>query len=68
MELPDVAMLARSLAGRTRYPDALVQLDADRLPRRSASGTCGRPGCTEERHPALRRQDAHNWMHAASST
>jgi predicted Zn-dependent protease len=64
MELPDVAVLARSLAGRTRYPDVLAQLDAD---------ACRALGERYMRQTRLHRKRGtarfvdkmpNNWMHA----
>jgi tetratricopeptide (TPR) repeat protein len=64
MELPDVAVLARSLVGRTRYPDVLAQLDAD---------ACRALGERYLRQTRLHRRKGtprfvdkmpNNWMHA----
>ena len=64
MELPDVAVLARSRAGRTRYPDVLAQLDAE---------ACRALGEHYLRRTRLHRRRGtprfvdkmpNNWMHA----
>jgi tetratricopeptide (TPR) repeat protein len=63
MELPDVAVLARSLPGRERYPDVLARLDAD---------ACAELGERYLRRTRLHRRKGtphfvdkmpNNWMH-----
>jgi tetratricopeptide (TPR) repeat protein len=64
MELPHVAVLARSLAGRARYPEVLAQLDADAC--RALGERYLQQTRLHRRKGAPRFVDKmpNNWMHA----